>query len=962
MPVQGANVPHAEKIGSDPRAVNDLTRNADDEIAAETLRLLYRQAPAGVLGSLSVGSVLVVALAGDTPVRWLLAWAGTLLFVSLLRLGLVAAFRRRDPVAADMAPWQWLYFAVVALTGATWGATTALLALTPSPTHQMFIALCVGGVIVGGLTTNSASLRMFMAFSLPALAPVAAWYLARHEATDIQTATLFIFFGIVVTTSARQFARTVIASLRMRDENRALIRTLSSTNRKLSRSNQNTEALNRLSRLSLESAALEQRLDEAVGIISAVPWLRGTGQGAVFVADETARQLRLFAGATLPPDLRESCRRLDFDNRPCGSAALSRRVEFADTLDGAPGFAIGGMTGDGQCAVPILVGEKLLGVVLLGVSSGLRPGDSEIEFLNACGATLAAVMVRCHADDELRLAASVFDNSLEGIIITDADGNVLKANPAVTTITGYDAAEILGHTPRVWGSGRHEPAFYAELWRSLRESGRWQGEIWNRRKDGALFPTRQTIVSVGGPGRETLRYIGIFRDISDRKRAEDHMRLLAFHDVLTDLPNRRLFEDRLEQAVERARRRDRRVALLIVDLYTFRLINDSLGYRVGDDILRQVAQRLRASVRAEDTVARIGGDAFGIILEDVSDASACEKVAKKLIDAVSAPLALNSVGDFSPACVAGIGIYPNDAADARALITNTDAAMHDAEKLGENRYSFYSARMSAEATERLALERALRHAIDHDQLVLHYQPQYSCRLGRVIGAEALVRWEHPDLGLVPPARFIPLAEETRLILPLSRWVLRRALQQWTELNTGRDPALRLGINVSVHQFQEIAFVATVAAELKAAGVPPSSLELEITESVLLQDTAAAAPRLKQLRDLGVRIALDDFGTGYSSLGYLASLPIDTVKIDRAFIRRITSDTAAGALVRAILQMCRALDLDVVVEGVETTAQYATLREMGVDTIQGFLFGKPVPCELFNRRPPGRKPVAVPPTA
>jgi diguanylate cyclase (GGDEF)-like protein/PAS domain S-box-containing protein len=945
---RGHNVPFQFTSLSNPNSADGEPLAA--EVRAEQVRLLFQQAPTGAFGSIAVGSVLVAMLWNETPARWLLAWAGALGIISLLRVILVAAFHRFHSDVTATARWGWSYLVVVGLTGAAWGASTALLAVTPSLTYQLFIVLSVGGTVVGAIATTSGSLRTFMAFSVPALAPVIGWYLARGATGDVQTATLFIFFAIVVGIIARRFEKNLTASLRMRVENRGLVWTLSAANQELAQANQNTDALNRLLHLSLESTPLERRLDDAVEIVCSVSWIPFSGKGAIFVADENARQLRLAAKSQLASDIPERCDSVDYGTCLCGRAALSREIEFADHLDERHEVRVEGMAEHGHYSVPIVAGDTLLGVIVLYLDYGHRRNAAEVEFLRTAAATLAAVIQRCRAEDELRLAASVFDNSVEGIVITDASGVILKTNPAVTTITGYEPGDMRGRTPRVWRSDQHDPAFYAQLWQALQDTGRWQGEIWNRRKNGELFPVWQTVVSVGDLQSDTLRYIGMFRDISEHKRAEDHMRLLAYHDVLTDLPNRRVFEDRLEQAVERARRRGQRVALLIVDLYRFRVINDSLGYRAGDDILRHVAHRLRAALRHEDTVARIGGDAFGVILDDVADAGACEKTAQKLIGAVTAPVTLRADGELSPACVIGIGMYPDDAADARSLVTNTDAAMHDAERLGENRFSFYSVRLSAEAAERLALERALRRALDRDELVLYYQPQYGTRLGHVTGAEALVRWEHPDLGMVPPSRFIPLAEETRLILPLSRWVLQRATQQWAALSAGRDPALRLGVNVSVHQFQDPDFVTSIAGALRASGMPAPQLELEITESVLLQDAAAAIPRLKDLKDLGVRIALDDFGTGYSSLSYLASLPIDTVKIDRAFIRHITSDTTNGALVRAILQMCRALELDVVVEGVETTAQYAMLREMGVDVIQGFLFGKPVPAEMFNHRP------------
>jgi diguanylate cyclase (GGDEF)-like protein/PAS domain S-box-containing protein len=549
-------------------------------------------------------------------------------------------------------------------------------------------------------------------------------------------------------------------------------------------------------------------------------------------------------------------------------------------------------------------------------------------------------------DAEIRLAASVFENSLQGVIVTDNAERIVKINPAVTEITGYTAAEALGRNWSHWLADEHRTTYRETVVPALAGTGKWEGEAAYRRKSGELLPVWQTVTASLDTAGATLGRIVIFSDNSERKRAEDQIRRIAYQDALTGLSNRRVFEDRLGNAVERARRHGVRIGVVFVDLCRFRGINDSLGYHVGDELLRATARRLQQRLRREDTLARLEGDKFGVILEAIGNASDAETVAKGMIEALAAPLRL---GDESliPASSIGVAVSPQDGEDVAALMENADTALNQAAKQGENRYCFYSTNMSREASERLTMEWALRRAIERNELVLHYQPQYSMARRGVVGMEALVRWQHPERGLLGPGEFIALAEESGLIVPLSRWVLRRALSDWHALNEPGAAPLRLSVNVSAQQFPQPDFVASVAAALKESGVPPGELELEITESVLVGDSTAAAATLRELKDLGVRIALDDFGTGYSSLSYLANLPLDTVKIDRAFIRDLDTNASHQALVRAILQMCHALELEVVAEGVETEAEALALRRLGGNVFQGFLFSKALSSELFS---------------
>jgi len=551
------------------------------------------------------------------------------------------------------------------------------------------------------------------------------------------------------------------------------------------------------------------------------------------------------------------------------------------------------------------------------------------------------------AQENLRIAAIAFE-SQEGIFVTDTRGVILRVNRSFTAISGYSAEEAIGQTPALMKSGRHGPAFYAAMQQAIATTGAWSGEIWNRRKSGAIFPEWLTITAVKTEAGEVTHYVSTLTDITQRKAAEEEIRHLAYYDPLTRLPNRRLLLDRLQQALRSSQRMQRQGALMFIDLDNFKLVNDSLGHEQGDLLLQEMGRRLVASVREDDTVARLGGDEFVVVLEGLSAqpcqaAQEAEAVAEKMLRALAAPVALDG-HEVRGTCSIGVVLFADDQARTEDLMKHADLAMYQAKESGRNTVRFFDPEMHAAVVHRVALEQDLRTGLQQGQLRLFYQPQVDAQ-GRIVGAEALVRWSHPQRGLVSPAEFIPLAEDTGLILPLGQWVLQTACDQLARWATEPGRAqLTLAVNISGRQLHQPDFVALVLQALEHSGAPAHRLKLELTESLLLDNPQDAITKMAALQAHGVCFSLDDFGTGYSSLAYLRQLPLSQLKIDQSFVHNLGADPRAAAIVRTIVTLADSLGLDVIAEGVETQEQRDNLARNGCHTCQGYLFSRPVPVE------------------
>jgi diguanylate cyclase (GGDEF)-like protein/PAS domain S-box-containing protein len=553
---------------------------------------------------------------------------------------------------------------------------------------------------------------------------------------------------------------------------------------------------------------------------------------------------------------------------------------------------------------------------------------------------------RKHVEAELRIAAVAFD-SMEPMMITDADATILRVNSAFTECTGYTAEEIVGRTPRVLRSDRHDAAFFHEMWEAIHRAGGWQGEIWDRRKNGEVYPKWLTISAVMSADGIVSHYVGTHHDITERKIAEERIKELAFFDALTRLPNRILLLDRLKQAITASARSEACGALLFIDLDHFKTLNDTLGHDKGDLLLQQVAQRLAASLFESGTVARVGGDEFVVVLGNLHKnrqeaANQTEAVAEKILAVLGSPYQLGDIEYRSSASI-GATVFGGHQASIDELLKQADLAMYKSKERGRNAVCFFDPAMQAVVVERAALEAGLRDAIEHKQFLLHYQAQVDGT--RITGAEALVRWRNPSRGIVPPAEFIPLAEETGLILALGSWVLEAACAQLAQWATRPDMAhLTIAVNVSVQQFREPDFVNNVLTIIGKTGARPDRLKLELTESVLVDNVQDIIEKMWALKEKGIVFALDDFGIGYSSLSYLKRLPLDQLKIDRSFVRDVLVDPNDAVIARTIVALGRSLDLSVIAEGVETEAQRDFLAAAGCYAYQGYYFCRPLPVE------------------
>lgn len=555
---------------------------------------------------------------------------------------------------------------------------------------------------------------------------------------------------------------------------------------------------------------------------------------------------------------------------------------------------------------------------------------------------------RKRSEENLRLAATVFETATEGITVTDADRNIIAVNPAFTEITGYSREEVLGKNPRILQSKRHDEAFYKEMWSVINSKGKWSGEIWERRKNGEIFPEWLTITSIKNNEGKVIRYTGLFNDITRQKLNEEDIYYRAHYDQLTGIANRLLFSERLSQAMKHAVRNHQPLALMFIDLDRFKHVNDTFGHSMGDYLLQEAAKRLQKCISEDDCVARSGGDEFLILLPNITGKEAAKAIAKEMIKRSAVPFKLKAHDAFVSASI-GITMFPEDGTDVSTLFTNSDMAMYHAKDAGRNTYKFFNRSMTAISREHATLEWDLRKALEHDELEVYYQPIINLKTKQLAGTESLVRWHHPQRGLLYPEKFIPIAEQSELIVQIGEWVLLTACRQLKTWQEQYGLKIYMAVNMSTRQFNYKTFTKTLMDALELSGLDPHLLTLELTESLLMDGDREAVNKLLKFREMGIHLSIDDFGTGYSSLSYLSRFPIDLLKIDKSFVHGVQMDPTNQNLTKAMITMAHGLKIKVIAEGVETEKELAFLKNQGCDSVQGFYFSKALPAEEFAEK-------------
>ena len=564
----------------------------------------------------------------------------------------------------------------------------------------------------------------------------------------------------------------------------------------------------------------------------------------------------------------------------------------------------------------------------------------------AVGSILTNITQRKKIETKLQLAQKIIDHTNEGIIVTDADGLITQVNIAYSEITGFSSKELINKNPNFLQSGKHTPAFYKDLWKTLLTTGHWSGEVWDNKKNGQTFPQWLSISAIKDANKKVIHYVGLMHDISKEKQIEAELKSIAYYDSLTGIPNRLLFKDRLMQEIAHSHREETSLAVLIIDLDDFKLVNDSLGHDAGDLLLSGVALRLKEHTRSSDTVARLGGDEFAIILTQLEEFGTASQIAQKLIDEIDKPYDLNG-NTVKVSASIGIATYPNDTDKVETLIKYADLALYSAKDAGRNTFTFFSQGLQDETTHFIETKQALSLAIENQQFEVFYQPKIALKTNEIVGMEALIRWNHPTKGLVTPDNFIGLSEKTGLIIPIGEWILKEACMQAEKWANQFQLPLELAVNLSTKQFKDPGLIKMIKDALKESELKLAKLEIEITESSLVDDIDQAILTMNQIRNLDIELAIDDFGTGFSSLNYLKRFPINTLKIDRSFVQDIIQEHDDRAIIESIILLSESLKLKVVAEGIEDAEQLAFLNQKNCRYGQGYLFSKPLNANDFE---------------
>ncbi|HQN64393.1 MAG TPA: EAL domain-containing protein [Methylophilus sp.] len=872
-------------------------------------------------------------------------WLALIDTAYIARFYLSLAFHRNN--LPDIS-WLTRFRAGIILTGILWGTGCFLLFPADNPINQLIVILAILGICASAAIAYSVDLISLFGFAAPILLSLLIRLYVEETTSANTMALMTLLFMVFIASVAKKSNQTILQNIELT--------TTSAAREKREKS------YARIMGMIANNAPLNETLEF---IVTSMETQNPDFICSIIGLDKQGKHLLHTVGPSLPEFYIKAITGLEIGPNvgSCGASAYTGMRVIVEDIQSHPNWApYKELTAKAELAAcwsePIKSSTgKVLGSLAVYRRAPASPSDDDLEVITH-NAYLAGIAIeRADYNKEQTLASMFYQNTNECMMICDAKNRIIAVNPAFTSITGYSAEEVIGKNPSMLSSGRQDKAFYQELWHQLTTTGKWQGEVWNRNKNGELYLEWLRINTIFDANGAVLNYVSLATDITKKKESEDIIWRQANFDPLTNLPNRRMFNDRLNQEIKKTHRADLPLALMFIDLDHFKEINDTLGHAMGDVLLIEAAKRLVGCVRDTDTVglsdhavSRLGGDEFTIVLGELRDINCVELIAQRILDKLSEPYQLGSEKVYISASI-GITLYPMDSMNADTLLKNADQAMYAAKRLGRNRFSFFTESMQVTVQNRMRLTNDLRDALGKNQLYLLYQPIVDLSTGQINKAEALIRWRHPINGNISPAEFIPIAEDTGLIMEIGDWVFTQATEQVALWRQSIHPDFQISINKSPVQFFNNTNKKSHlnwTNHLKKLGLPGQSISVEITERLLLDSSNAIRDQLLELRDNGVQVSLDDFGTGYSSLSYIKKFDIDYIKIDQSFVRNLESQTDDMAVCEAIIVMAHKLGMMVIAEGVETEQQCNLLKAIGCDYGQGYYFSRPIAVEEFEK--------------
>ena len=890
----------------------------------EKLKFLYIHSGVNVASGMVFTIIIAFILNSLVPQEQLTYWVIANLGISFI--GFLLLNRAKRLTYETSNTFNWMVCISFLLSGIFFGYIGIVAMQYGLFVHQAFVLLILGGLVSVAIGSYAVNLRLFLLYSLPMLTPMIVMLFMQENELQYLMGIVSLLFYLMMLFSAIRVNKSIVTALMGQFENEDLVKYLSDTKKRVESLNKNLKVeINERIDAQHDLELVTQRLTEAQRISSMGNFEFNLESKRLWFSRELYELHGLDNSIDMNLDIFFSV--VDKKDAQLLKSLIDDCVRNRDIF-----------------SIDYKVILKNGDVRKLHVQTKMLKDEKRDTYVLA--GAVQDVTAQRKKDDELFLAAKVFEGVHDAVIVTDNRFNILTVNSAFSAITGRNKEDVIGTSDVVLAEYLKDDKFVREFHDSITANGFWKGEMSGFSRKGENFTQRSNVSVVKNPQGQIIHYIELFSDITREKKAEERLRYLVHYDSLTDLPNRELLSNRLSKAVQKQKRNGKLVAILLFDMDNFKLVNDTLGHIAGDGMLRLVAQRLKSLIRESDTLSRLGGDEFCILLDDIENISIISAMAQKILSSFEAPFIIESKELFITVSI-GISIYPENALDVSTLIKQADTAMYRAKDYGKNTYQFFTDKMDESSYERLMIEGHLRRALEDEELELYYQPKVELCTGKIVGAEALLRWNHPEMGMVSPDRFIAIAEDTGLIVPIGAWVMDEAISQTKIWIDNGHNKFHMAINVSGRQFKTESIIELVDIALKKYDVSSTNIEVELTESVLMDEKDKILKTLTTLRDNGISIAIDDFGTGYSSLSYLKMFPLTTLKIDKSFIDDLSDGSDDAEIVSATIKMAKSLNMKVVAEGVETVEQLNFLQKEHCDVIQGYYYSPPVPVHKFE---------------